>query len=297
MRQADFHGLPTVIAESPFLRLEALAHAGPRLVRLSLARSSDNLLAETPAAGWETPRGFYRLYGGHRLWAAPDAPGRNDLPDDSGVRAELLEDGLRLSRPPEAGSTIAKSIEVHLDPTRPALTLRHVLRNDGPSPLEVSPWAITQLPLGGLVFLPQPTSPADPSGINPNRSLALWPYTHWDDPRLHIGDDCILVRAALAPQRLKIGCLNTHGWIAYQRDQTLFVKRFAVDATARYPDLGSNVEVYLDEHHVELETLGPLQTLETHASLQHVEGWELNLGLDRLPGSVNCAQASRLLPP
>ncbi len=293
MRRGDYHGLPTVVVESPFLRLEALAHAGPRLVRLSLAGSEENLLAETPSAGWETPRGVYHLYGGHRLWLAPDAPGRNDLPDDSGLTVEPLPDGLRLSRPPEAGGTIAKSMEVHLDRTRPALTLRHTLRNEGPLPVEVSAWAITQLPLGGVALVPLPTSPADSASITPNRSLALWPYTRWDDARVHIHDDCILVEAALSPQRLKIGCLNTHGWIAYQRGRTILVKRFTADRAARYPDFGCNVEVYLDERHLELETLGPLHSIAPQASLEHIERWEIGSRLEELVGDTPCLRAVR----
>ncbi len=211
MKHGDYYRLPTVVIQTPYLWVETLALAGPRLVRLSLTGSTQNLLGETPTAAWETPRGFYHLYGGHRLGVAPDVPGCNDLPDDVGATVEPLEDGLRISRPPEVGSTVAKSLDIRLDAERPALTLRQCLRNDSPTPIDLPPWAITQLPLGGMAFLPQPTSPFDPEGFNPHRSLVLWPHAHWDDARLHIHDDCIFVRATPSSRRLKIGCLDTHG--------------------------------------------------------------------------------------
>ena len=44
----DFHGLPTRSLENNHLRVDYLLEAGPRLVRLILAGSSANLLAEVP---------------------------------------------------------------------------------------------------------------------------------------------------------------------------------------------------------------------------------------------------------
>ncbi|MGC8873468.1 MAG: hypothetical protein ACP5SI_03345 [Chloroflexia bacterium] len=135
----DFHGLPTRVLDNGLIRLEYLATAGPRLVRLFLENSQENLLAEVPDLGWDTPFGRYRLYGGHRLWHAPEALPRSCIPDNDGLEIEELPDGVRLWRPAEPATGIWKCLEVRLDPGQMALTLHHELCNDGLWPVELAP--------------------------------------------------------------------------------------------------------------------------------------------------------------
>ena len=65
---SDFHGLPTRNVENGHLRVEFLAEAGPRIVRLFLAGSDENQLVELPNLAWETLLGDFCVRGGHRLW-------------------------------------------------------------------------------------------------------------------------------------------------------------------------------------------------------------------------------------
>jgi hypothetical protein len=46
--------------------------------------------------------------------------------------------------------------------------------------------------------------------------------------------------------------------MAYWLGETLFVKRYAYDPTAEYPDMGCNTEVFTNADMLELETLSPL---------------------------------------
>ncbi len=279
----DYYGLPTRALDSGLLRLEYLAEAGPRLVRLCLAGSEENLLAETPDLAWDTPFGRYTLYGGHRLWHAPEAFPRSCIPDDQGLEVEELPDGVRLTRPAEPGTGIRKTLEVRLHPQRAALSLHHDLQNDGLWPVELAPWAITQLPLGGVVLLPQTLLPLQGEALSPNRNLILWPYTRWEDRRLHPYDDLFLVEALPLPSPLKIGYLNRRGWTGYLRRGILFCKRFVPQTGRPHPDWNCNVEVYLGDSFVELETLGPLSRLEPGQSVRHTEGWEFFPVPDRPP--------------
>ena len=111
---ADFYGLPTRSLSNSHLTLDYLAEAGPRLVRLFVAGSDTNLLAEAPDLSWDTPHGVYRLHGGHRLWHAPETFPRTYLPDESGLEIDQLEDGLRLRQPVEAATGVQKAIELRL---------------------------------------------------------------------------------------------------------------------------------------------------------------------------------------
>lgn len=271
----DFYGLPTGTLESPHLRVEYLTTAGPRLVRLFLAGRDENLLAELPGWGWETPYGIYYPYGGHRLWYAPESMPETYIPDSDGLAFLELADGVRLMRPADRETGIAKSIEVHLDPRRPALTLHHTLRNEGNAPVDLSPWAITQLPLGGWAILPQNTAPLDKDGLRPNRNVVLWPYTRWEDERLRHRPEVFLFHAQPHPTPFKIGYFNSRGWLAYVHQGVLFRKCFAVHRDRTYPDFGCNAEFYANDRFVELETLGPLVRLEVGQAVSHIEQWEI----------------------
>ncbi|MEI2690667.1 MAG: hypothetical protein V9H69_13545 [Anaerolineae bacterium] len=281
----DFHDLPTRSLANSFLRVDYLAEAGPRLVRLYLAGSELNLLADAAGISYETPYGVFNLHGGHRLWHAPEAFPRTYLPDNDGQTVDEFEGGVRLRQPTEQVTGIQKSIELRLDPQRPALTVQHSLHNVGLWPVELAPWAITQVALGGVAVLPQ-AAPASSSYL-PNRRLNLWPYASWRDPRLHLGDDLALVAGQTGEQALKIGYFNHAGWMGYLLGDIFFVKRFTPQPGRPHPDLNSNCEVYVWDRFLEIETLGPLATVEPGAAVVHVESWELH----RAPGVQPTSEA------
>ena len=189
----SFHGLRTRSLTNGRLNLEYLEEAGPRIVHLSLAGTDDNLMAEVPDIAIPTPFGTYRLYGGHRLWHSPEGMPRSYVPDNEGCTAESIPDGVVLSGPVEAATGIKKSIQVQLAPDRAAVTLTHRLENRGAWPVELAPWAITQLRLGGVAILPQVQDKLDGPGLLANRNLVLWPYTRLADPRLGLNDDLVLL--------------------------------------------------------------------------------------------------------
>jgi hypothetical protein len=276
----DFYGHPVGVLENEFLRLEYLAQAGPRIVRLSMAGSTDNLLAEAPDVSWETPYGRYHLYGGHRLWVAPEKAGLTSQPDDDGLQIEPFEQGVRLNGASEVAGGLSKTLEVYLQTAKPGVSILHRLTNQGDEPIEVAPWAITQLPLGGQAILPQPTRSVDPDGLQPNRLLVLWPYTQWCDPRLRLGDEMILVNGISFDKKFKIGYYNRHGWAGYLRQGVFFGKRFEIQEQGTYVDLGCNFEIYCDQRLLELETLGPLRKLAPGESVEHKEEWVVLPGVE-----------------
>jgi hypothetical protein len=279
----DYYNLPTYTLKNGYLQLDILANAGPRIVRLRRAGSDENLLAETPDIHWDTPYGPFYIQGGHRLWHAPEAFPRTYHPDNDGLKLEPLPEGLRLIGRTETASGIRKEIEIHLEAGEPKLKLVHRLVNESAWPVRLAAWAITQLPLGGTMHLPQPNQPADNEYL-PNRRLALWTYTRLQDPRLELADDFIRLHAHPDPQALKIGCYNTHGWAAYVRSGVAFIKRFNLTPNAEYPDYGCNVEVYCKDRFCELETLGPLTTLNPGQAVTHIEEWEIRDAAALFPG-------------
>lgn len=281
----DYHGRPTKRLDGDRMWVEVLATSGPRIVRLGLAGSGENLLAETPDIGWETPNGRYELFGGHRLWFAPEDPDRVAVPDTDGLVLEAGPAGIRLSGVAEPLTGLVRSISLRLDPAGAFLKLRHELCNQGPAPIELSPWAITQLPLGGVVLLPEAAA-IERHGVSPNRSIVLWPYTSWEDERFEPHDGLMLVHADVGG-RLKLGYFNEAGWIGYLRDDVLLVRRFEPAIGPRHPDLGCNVETYCRDRFLELELLGPLAELAPGASVVQTERWEVT----RLATDADCLAA------
>jgi hypothetical protein len=275
MKRGDFHGEETLVLESEHLIVEALAAAGPRIVRVQLAGSSENVLGDVADISWDTPWGRFHLRGGHRLWCAPENPPLTFPPDEGELLVSERAHGVRLERlEPQSG--LRKSMDIELATNAAVVTIMHRIRNEGKELVELAPWPITILPMGGVAILPQQKGPLGENEYLPNRALVLWPYSSIGDSRLELGDELVLVRAEFAPTPFKIGYLNRTGWAAYLRAGVLFCKRIDPLVESAHVDMGSNIEVYCDDRVLELETQAPLSRLEPGAEAEHEERWELH---------------------
>jgi hypothetical protein len=78
-----------------------------------------------------------------------------------------------------------------------------------------------------------------------------------------------------------MGYFNPNGWIAYWLDGVLFRKTHEVRRELPHPDGNCNVEMYCNDHFVELESLGHLQVVRPGESVVHIERWELFDSLDQ----------------
>ena len=275
--------------KNKFLDVE-YSTASLRVTGLALTGKANMLVDLSDAPPISTPFGDFHFEGGHRLWHAPEAMPRTYIPDQE-IKVTEVSDGVILEAPIEPGTGIRKKIELQLSSEKASLTITHTLFNDGLWPVELATWAITQFRLGGTVILPMPLGNADDAGLLPNRQLSLWPYTRVNDPRLKLGDEYILFKAAALPP-FKIGYFNPHGWLAYYLDGVLFRKTFSAQADAIHPDNNCNAEMYCNEKFVELESLGPLVKVSPNSFVNHVETWEVFEGLAALPGEVQNLLAS-----
>jgi hypothetical protein len=271
---SDFYGLPTRSIRNQHLQLDYLLEGGLRIVRLKLAGTDENLLAEIPDVHWPTPTGEYYLRGGHRLWLAPESTAFSYTANEGQLTFEEAPNGLRLVQPIEANSGIRKSISIELVDDEPCVTLSHEMRNESARPVFMAPWAITVMPLGGLAVMPY-RGPSQSPGLLPDRHVTLWPYTRWQDSRLNVTDEFIYVAARTDLPPCKIGCLNHPGWIGYLNRGALFVKQFQLQTDRLYPDLNCNAEIYCNVGIIELESLGPTCLLQPGQSVIHVETWRV----------------------
>ncbi|MCL4560611.1 MAG: hypothetical protein M1281_08355 [Chloroflexi bacterium] len=278
-----YYGLPVRTIENDTLRVDYLAEAGPRLVRLFLSGNDENLLGEVPEKTWDTPYGKYSLRGGHRLWHSPEAFPRSYFPDDGGVQVDAIDRGVRLVQPVETPTGIRKSIEVQLADQGPRLVITHTLKNEGVWPVELAPWAITVFPLGGVAVLPDRLEPSREGELPPDRRMVLWPYQNWKDQRLQLDNRFLLIHARAQLPPVKVGYPNRSGWIGYYRKGVFICKCFDPQLDQPHSDFGCNAESYCNDAFIELETLGVFTKLEPGASVTHTERWEIFPNLDFPP--------------
>ncbi|ODN43355.1 hypothetical protein [Piscirickettsia litoralis] len=255
------------------MQLDYLVDAGPRLTHLSLVGGA-NIFADLGKTKATTSAGDFIFYGGHRLWHAPEAKPRSYLPDNTPPEVQRGDLTVTITGQLEEQTGLQKEMQLKLQADRAELSINHVIYNRGLWPIECAPWGITQLKTGGVAILPQYNQPFDEHGLLPNRQLNFWPYSDYQDERLELHQNAILVHGKPISQPFKIGYLSVLGWSAYLYENTLLIKQFEVDS-GMYPDFNSNSEVYSNDQYLELETLGTLRQIAPGQSHVQKEVWRL----------------------
>ena len=247
---------------------------GPRVLFFG-RKCGDNHLAVIPETAGLTGGDQWRLYGGHRLWNAPEHFPNSYYPDNGPVQLVEEKDFIRLIQPEETATHIRKEIEIHLSPSAPKAEILHRLINCASTPQLLSPWAITAFAPGGVGILPFEMDKDNPAP-KPGLVFSAWDYTNLADPRLHWHSRCLLVRQDAGISRwLKVGLNSTLGVMAYLRGRDLFIKKYPIASGADYPDNGSTSECWTNDVYLELESLAPLQMVPPAGTSQHTESWSL----------------------
>ena len=264
---------------------------GPRLLRLGPV-DGPNVLFENPTQRGKIGAKDWMMYGGHRLWTAPENE-QCYAPDNERVSFELLpEQGCRLTGEMNPKYGWQKSLEILWNPNG-LIQIEHRLMNSTGKALSVSPWCLTVLNQGGIAFIPQPAHiphPIDlPKGTKfsmedylPNRSLTLWKYTDLADPRIQLGRNLWTLSQKKDTQSFKIGFRHTAGWIGYQLGDLFFAKWICHEKEAPYPDRGCNTELFTNGEILEIESLAPARPLPAKSHTVHLEWWHI----DRVPFSA-----------
>ncbi len=257
---------------------------GPRILSYRL-KEGDNVFAEYPDQLGKSGEDSWMIRGGHRLWVSPEDPARTYVPDNGPVAyAEIGPGHVRLTPKPESSVGLQKEIDLKLDPEGTGVTLVHRVKNVGTQPTDLAIWALSVMAPGGVEVIPLPPSRPHPGGSEnargpedfaPVTALVLWSYTDLADSRYTLRPDAIVLRQDKDRAATKIGLANTVGAVGYLNGGTLFVKRFAYEPGASYPDRGVNFETYTDQNMLEIETLGPLTRLAPGQAVEHTETWEL----------------------
>lgn len=264
------------------IELIATTDVGPRIIRFGFIEGP-NLLKECSEMLGMTGGDEWRLYGGHRLWHAPEQFPRTYAPDNAPLDYSYDDSQgmLTLNPAPEQTTGIAKQITVRLitDPAelipatagraadekttvtgrdqdggspRPinhAVELTHRLTNHNPWAIDLAPWCLTVMTRGGRAIIPQEDYRPHPDYLLPARPLVLWHYTDMSDPRWKWGRRYIqLTQDPAATTKQKVGAFNSKGWLAYCLEETIFVKRTPVSLSGTESTMTGQPEAALRGH-------------------------------------------------
>ena len=252
---------------------------GPRIIRFGFV-DKENQFVEFESDLGQVGGQEWRLYGGHRLWHAPEGKPRSYFPDNGPLQVERHGSFVRLIQPVETTTGIQKELDISLPAEGAQATVVHRLRNANLWAVEIAPWALSVMARGGVAIIPLPPRGSHAEHLLPTNILTLWAYTDMSDPRWTWGREYILLRQdprAESPQ--KIGVMDKDGWAAYARSGDLFIKKFGYQAGKAYPDFGCSIEVFTSANMIEVESLGPLGVLAPGSVVEHIEDWYLYTGV------------------
>lgn len=252
-----------------------LTDVGPRIIHFGFTGERNELKEYAEMAGL-CGGNDWRIYGGHRLWCAPEDKNSTYVPDNSKVNFTSDNHSVTLMRDVNSGAKIRKIINISLASDEPSILVKHKIVNVSKEDIFLSPWALTVMAPGGKAIIPLPPRGEHPESLNPNSSITLWPYTDMSDPHWTWNKEHIVLKQSsklLNPQ--KIGVLNKNGWLGYYNDSHFFLKTFDYIDGEVYPDLGCNSEVFANDEMTEIESLGPLTIVKSGEEVNHEERWYL----------------------
>lgn len=263
------------------LEIIVTADVGPRIIYFG-RKDGDNVFFQNAEDMGKIGGDEFRLYGGHRLWHAPEMQPRTYQADNMEVDHFELDNIHYFVPPIEEKTGIQKQISISFKSE--TVVVDHTFTNKGMWPIEVASWPITVLKPGGVGIMPLPPHISHDIQLQPTHAITLWGYTSLNDSRLHFGDKYIWIeQKADVEGPLKIGLqvnfeyLWSVGWLAYVNQETMFVKSFHPPLEMReYPDLGTQLEIFTNNKMIELETLGSIRKMATDETVTHREYWSLH---------------------
>ncbi len=278
LETTQFEGWDAVRLSNGDASLIVTTSVGPRIICYGLT-GGPNAFQVLPETRGQSGGDTWQPYGGHRLWHAPEVMPRSYFPDTDAYGTPVMEgDTLKLVHPTEHTTGIQKEMRVTLAPSGSAVKVEHILTNHNVWPVTLSAWALSIVASGGKIVLPQEPFVSHDDELAPARPLVLWKFTDMADPRWRWGTKYVTLAAQDdLGHAQKIGLYNALGWGAHLANDQAFVIRIdpAPGGPSVLPDMGSNFETFTKGAFQELETLGPLTTLEPGQSVSHTEYWYL----------------------
>ncbi len=265
---------------------------GPRVISFR-TRDGQNVFKNYDEMMGVCEEDEWMIFGGHRLWHAPEHEVRTYIPDFDPVSYTWEDSVLTLSPPEEEGTGLRKEMLLELAEDSPTCKVTHRIHNHNLFDVELAPWCLSVMDVGARAIAPQEPFGPHPDYLLPARPLVLWSFTNMADRRWTWGEQYLQLQQECeqAPPQ-KVGFFNSLGWVACAVHDSLFLVDIEVQEGA-HADMGSNMELFTNEDMLEVETLGPLAPIAPGDCAEHVEHWGL---FDVKPGSSDAEIRATVLP-
>ncbi len=276
IEKIDYHGWKNSYRMSNgAVEVIVVSDIGPRIMHYGFV-GGKNMFLEVPEMLGKRGETTWQSRGGHRLWAAPEMMPDTYALDNTACEAVVKGNSVTVTGPVEKETGLQKQIMVTIAPTGTSVTVLHTITNKSGKPRKMAPWALTQMAQSGMAIVAFPPRRRHEDYLLPTNPLTMWGFTNFTDPRWKLLEKYVTLKqdpGAKSPQ--KTGIFNTNTFAAYLLGSDLFVKRTHAYPSRTYPDFGCSVEMYSDPAILEIETLGPMITLASDASVRHTEHWNL----------------------
>ena len=245
---------------------------GIRIVHLSCTGLENLYYVQPNDLSDNFTKGDWRVYGGHRLWMAPESLD-SYCPDNAPVEFALEENGVLITQQPDPALQIRKQIRITFLEDG-GVKLDHAIENLADVPVTGASWGVNTLDGGGKAEIC--FSCGTRGGFNPKRVVSLWSDTNLHDARVSFDRDRLTATHLPLAEYFKIGLyVNPGKAVLYNKGQQLTIE-FDVLPMDAYMDGGCNFELYMCSRFMELEALGPRTEMLPGQTACHTEVWHLN---------------------
>jgi hypothetical protein len=229
-----------------------------------------NLLWENLALGpKDSSATGYKNFGGDKVWYAPQTIWTwppDPMIDGAPMKAEVIKDGIRLTS--EIGKIVPVRVirEIKIQSLGNEVKFTNKMVNYGPE-RELSIWQVTQIDNPLLVEMP--------IDFNSTYKILIGDKING---RVHRVESSRLLINRDSKKSFKFGVSSKVGTLKATVGRVLMETRSPWVRKARYPDMGSSLEVYTNpdpDKYVELEHLSPLIRMGTKEIAIQTVSWRI----------------------
>ena len=244
---------------------------GIRIVHLSCEGMENLYYVQPNDLSDNFTSGDWRVYGGHRLWMAPESEKSYCPSENAPIHYTVLENGAELVQDTEPLLQIGKKLTITFQEDG-GVALDHEITNRSSETITGASWGVNTLDGGGVAKI----NFNGERGYNPKRVVSLWGLTNLHDPRVKFEKDSVTAtHMAEITDYFKIGLYVTPGEAVLTNKGQEMTINFASEPMNAYMDGGCNFELYMCSRFMELETLGTRTDIRPGECASHREVWHL----------------------
>lgn len=271
VRRVEFQGSPDcVLLRDDRQEVVVCIQGAPRILSHRLVEGLNQVDPGEPRAGAD------RVHeGGHvaRIMPEPALFGFGLF--QQGCQWVRTETGARFLIHGESQARFSYEMEISLRPGGPSVRIDHRLTNHSRSPFVHALRLDCPHPSGGVLIAPRTEQRTGSMEDSPTSTLDLWAGTDLRSPCWSVGRRYLRVRHMAMDAAQRLALRVPQGWLAHQRGNSLFLRRFDGSHRGLYPESASNVELVASPRGLESRILCSPRLLDRDKALVVSEEWRI----------------------